>query len=114
MRFLFGFILIAITALAADYSGTYQAEVESSSGKIQNILVLKIAGDKLTGTITNQFGTMPIQDGSAEGENLFFVVMVKDEGDPFRMVYRGHAFNDEIQFRIEAGERQIEMVAKKK
>jgi hypothetical protein len=29
------------------------------------------------------------------------------------MVYRGHIYVDEIQFKIQAGERQIDLVAKK-
>ena len=113
MRYVAVLLLTALAALAADYSGTYKGDVQSSSGRVENTLVLKMDGDKLTGTLTNQFGVLPLQNGHVDGQDLFFVVIVKEEGDPFRMVYRGHVFTDEIQFKIEAGERQIDLVAKK-
>ena len=113
MRYVAAVLLTALAALAADYSGTYKGDVQSSSGRVENTLVLKMDGNKLTGTLSNQFGVLPLQNGHVDGQDLFFVVIVKEEGDPFRMVYRGHIFSDEIQFKIEAGERQIDLVAKK-
>ena len=113
MRYVAVLLFTALAALAADYSGTYKGDVQSSSGRVENTLVLKMDGDKLTGTLTNQFGVLPLQNGHVDGQDLFFIVIVKEEGDPFRMVYRGHVFTDEIQFKIEAGERQIDLVAKK-
>ena len=105
--------LFALNALGADFSGTYKAEVDTSTGKIENKLVLKITGETVSGTLTNQFGELPLQAGAIDESDLFFFVVVKDEGHDFRMVYRGHIFDDEIQFKIEAGERQLEMVAKR-
>ena len=99
--------------LAGDYSGTYHAELLTTSGKAKNTLVLKTSGTALTGTLTNQMGTFPLENGSVDGEDIFFNVTVKDEGDDFKMTYRGHVFGNEITFKIEAGERVIEMVATK-
>jgi hypothetical protein len=99
--------------LAVDHSGTYRAEVQTSSGKAENVLVLKANGTTLTGTLTNQMGKFAIQNGNVDGEDLFFNVVVKDEGEDFKMTYRGHVFGDEITFKIQAGERVIEMVATK-
>jgi hypothetical protein len=116
MRFLSAacvFAFCSLVAFAADYSGTYTGDYAGSSGKVENKLVLKMEGSALTGTLTNQYGTLPIRNGAVDGQDLFFVVVVKDEGEDFRMVYRGHIFQDEIQFRVEAGERQIDLVVKK-
>ena len=114
MRRLFAFLAFcAPLALAADLSGTYKAEVQTSSGKAENTLVIQMKGTALTGTLTNQLGKFPIQNGSVDGEDVFFNVTVKDDGDDFKMTYRGHAFGGEITFRVEAGERVIDMVAKK-
>ena len=96
-------VLLLLLLMAADYSGTYHAELLTTSGKEKNTLVLKTSGSKLTGTLTNQMGTFPLQNGS----------VVKDEGDDLKMTYRGHVFGNEITFKIEAGERLIEMVAAK-
>ena len=102
-----------LPSAAGNYTGTYKAEVQTSSGKAENTLVLKMTGTTLTGTLTNQMGKFEIQNGAVDGDDIFFNVTVKDEGDDFKMTYRGHGFGDEITFRIEAGERIIEMVAKK-
>jgi hypothetical protein len=103
----------ASLAFAADHSGTYKAQVQTSSGKVENVLVLKETGTSLTGTVTNQMGKFTILNGSVDGDDVFFNVIVKDDGEDFKMTYRGHAFGAEITFKIEAGERVIEMVAKK-
>lgn len=113
MRLVLAGFVFSLALLAADYSGTYTGVYLASNGKVENTLVLKMKGSSLTGTLKNQYGTLPIQNGAVDGEDLFFVVVVKDEGEDFRMVYRGHIFADEIQFRVEAGERQIDLVVKK-
>ena len=105
--------LLLLFLMFADYSGTYHAEVSTTSGKAKNTLILKTTGKDLTGTITNQMGTFALQNGAVDGEDIFFNVVVKDEGDDFKMTYRGHVFGNEITFKIEAGERVIEMVATK-
>jgi hypothetical protein len=113
MKLLLAGLLFSSTILAADYSGTYTGVYQGSSGKVENKLVLKMKGNTLTGTLKNQYGVLPIQNGAVDGQDFFFVVVVKDEGEDFRMVYRGHIFQDEIQFRVEAGERQIDLIVKK-
>ena len=107
---------LAIPLLAqrgGDHSGTYVGEVATSSGKVTNTLVIKDVKGKVTGTLTNQYGTLPIVDGAMDLDDLFFVVVVDDDGHPFRMVYRGRIFDNEFQFRIDAGERRIDLIAKK-
>jgi len=113
VKLLLAGLMFSSTILAADYSGTYTGDYQGSSGKVENTLVLKMKGSTLTGTLKNQYGVLPIQKGAVDGQDFFFVVVVKDEGEDFRMVYRGHIFQDEIQFRVEAGERQIDLVVKK-
>ena len=97
-----------------DHSGTYKGEVASSSGKVENTLVMKQdSKGKVTGTLTNQYGTLPLIDGAMDVDDVFFVVIVNDEGHDFRMVYRGRIFADEFQFKVEAGERRIDWIARK-
>lgn len=115
MQRIISFFLFSISLVvsAADHSGTYIGDLSVSGNKVENKLVLKITGNTLTGTLTNQFGELPLQQGAADGQDFFFYVIVKDEGEDFKMIYRGHIFEDEIQFRVEAGERQIDLVVKK-
>src|ERR1019366_1059846 len=106
-------VLPAFAQRGGDHSGTYVGEVATSSGKVTNTRVIKDVKGKVTGTLTNQYGTLPLIDGAMDLDDLFFVVVVDDDGHPFRMVYRGRIFDNEFQFRIEAGERRIDLIAKK-
>jgi hypothetical protein len=108
------FALPLFSQRGGNHSGTYKGEVATSSGKVENTLVLKQdANGKVTGTLTNQYGTLPLIDGAMDQDDVFFVVIVNDEGHDFRMVYRGRIFADEFQFKVEAGERRIDWIARK-
>ena len=107
------FVLPVFAQRGGDHSGTYKGDMQTTSGKVENTLVIKDVKGKVTGTLTNQYGTLPLIDGAMDLDDLFFVVEVNDEGHPFRMVYRGRIFDNEFQFRIEAGERRLDMIAKK-
>jgi hypothetical protein len=107
-------VVSALAQRGGDPSGVYKGEMATSTGKVENTLVLKVEGHKVTGTLTNQYGVLPLIDGAMDQDDLFFVVVVNDEGHDFRMVYRGHIFlNNEFQFRIEAGERRLDFIARK-
>lgn len=113
-KLLLSFLILSISSiLAADHSGVYKGDLDTTSGKVENVLTLLAEGEKLTGTLKNQFGELPLQGGVVEGDDFFFYVIVKEEDDDFKMTYRGHIFQDEIQFRVEAGERQLLLVVKK-
>ena len=106
--------LIALTALLAqkaDLSGTYTG---NGQGNGESTLVLAVKGTTATGTLKNQFGQLKIENGSVDGQDLFFNVFIDRDGDHFKMTYRGHSFGDEIQFKIEAGERMLDLIVKKK
>ena len=104
----------AFAQRGGDHSGVYKGEVATSSGKVENTLVIKQdSKGKVTGTLTNQYGTLPLIDGAMDQDDLFFVVVVNDEGHDFRMVYRGRIFDNEFQFKVEAGERRIDWIAGK-
>ena len=51
-------------------TGTWNAETDSGGGKTQSKLLLKMEGDKLTGTLKTSFGDFPLQDGSVEGVDV--------------------------------------------
>jgi hypothetical protein len=106
--------LIAWTALhaqkGADISGTYHG---TGQGTGESTLVLLVKGADVTGTLKNHFGEFKLVDGSVNGEDLFFNIFIDRDGDHFKMTYRGHSFGNEIQFKIEAGERMLDLIVKK-
>jgi hypothetical protein len=105
--------LIALTALLAqkaDLSGTYHG---AGQGNGESTLVLAVKGTTASGTLKNQFGQFKLENGSVDGQDLFFNIIIDRDGDRFKMTYRGHSFGDEIQFKIEAGERMLDLIVKK-
>jgi hypothetical protein len=107
--------LLAFTfsCLAVDFTGTYKGDLTGTGSKTETTIVFKMKGKDLTGTLRNPTGVYPIENGSVDGQDVFFNVTIKVDGDDFRLTYRGHLFADEIQFRVEAGERTLDLVAKK-
>jgi hypothetical protein len=105
--------LIAFSALLAqktDLNGTYKG---SGQGNGDSTLVLQVKSGVVTGTLKNQFGQLKLENGSVDGDDVFFNVFIDRDGDHFKMTYRGHSFGDEIQFKIEAGERMLDLIVKK-
>ncbi len=103
-------LLSALIAYGADLSGTYEGR---GQGNGDSKLVLSVKGTTATGTLKNQFGQFKIEDGSVDGQDVFFNIFIDRDGDHFKMTYRGHSFGDEIQFKIEAGERMLDLIVKK-
>lgn len=98
---------------AVDFTGTYKGDLTGTGSRTENTIVFKMKGTDLSGTLKNPTGVYPIENGSVDGQDVFFNVTIKVDGDDFRLTYRGHLFADEIQFRVEAGERVLDLVAKK-
>ena len=113
-RLMAAIAIFSVTLFAAGYNGSWKGQLTTSSGKSENLLVLKTEGGKLTGTLKNETGEFPLQDGSVEGDDVFFNVIFKRNGSDFKMTFRGHMFgNEEIQFKIESGDDIFDMVAQK-
>ncbi len=113
-RFLAMIALTTATLFAANYTGTWKGQLATPAGKTENAFTLTANGDKLTGTLKNDAGEFPVLNGSVEGDDVFFTVLVKRNGTDTKMTYRGHMFgNEEIQFKIEVGDDVFDMVAQK-
>ena len=112
-------VLLVVAAAAyaqrgtGNLSGTWNAETDTGGGKTESKLLLKMEGDKLTGILKTAYGDFPLQDGSVEGVDVFFNVVIRRDSYELKTTYRGHVFGDEIQFRVEAGERTLLTIAKR-
>ena len=107
-------LLVAFSAMLmaqrSNLSGTYKG---SGQGNGDSVLQVQVKGDVATGTLRNQFGEFKLENGSVDGDDLFFNIFIDRDGDHFKMTYRGHSFGDEIQFKIEAGERMLDLIVRK-
>ena len=108
--------LFAMTALAADISGTWKATSEGPNGTMERTFVFKVDGDKLTGETTSSiFGKSVIENGKIEGDNLSFFVTVKFQDNELKLNYKGKVNGKEIKMTVEipAAGQTLEWIAKK-
>ena len=106
----------ALTASAADVSGTWKASTETPNGSFETTFVFKADGEKVSGTISNQFtGETQISDGRIEGDNLSFTVAANFNGNEFKLNYKGKVDGNEMKLTvtIPQRERTFEMTARK-
>lgn len=117
MKWLFLLLVIfAVTASAADVTGTWKATAETPNGTMERTFIFKVDGDKLTGkTISSRFGESAITDGKIEGDRLSFAITVKFGDNEMKLNYKGKVSGDTIKFVVETpnGGQTIEWNAKK-
>jgi hypothetical protein len=99
---------------AVDFTGDWRLEPSGGGDpKAAVLLKLKMTGKSLAGTLKTQHGEFPIENGSADGDDLFFNVVIRRDEYALRTTYRGHLFDQEIQFTVEAGERMLQMIGRR-
>lgn len=89
----------AIAVFAADVSGKWVAQVTGRNGQTMEMtFAFKVAGDQLTGTITNTRGETAISDGKVAGDTISFTQAVSFNGNDMKFLYKGKVSGDEIKF----------------
>jgi hypothetical protein len=108
--------VFALTALAADVSGTWKASVETPNGTMDIAFTFKVDAGKVTGTASmGQMGETPISDGKVDGDTVTFAVVRNGPNGEFRINYTGKVAGDEMKITgtIPAMDRTFEMTAKR-
>lgn len=112
------FAAFALSASAADVTGTWKASIETPNGVMENTFVFKAEGNKLTGTLSGPMGERPISKGTVDGDNVSWTVAMEFNGNAFELNYKGKVAGNEMKITMEfpggGGEgRTFEMIAKK-
>jgi hypothetical protein len=99
----FSILLIAtfcVAALAADFSGTWTAAIETQVGVQNYTFTFKVEGEKLTGKAKSAFAMTEteITEGVVKGDDISFVENLVYEGMPLKFTYKGKISGDEIKF----------------
>jgi hypothetical protein len=83
--------LFAMSASAADVTGTWKGSLESPQGSMDVTFTFKAAGTTLTGSVSNPMGpdANPISEGKIDGDNISFVVAVDFGGQGMKINYKG-------------------------
>ncbi len=83
-KVLAGLILVAASLIAADVSGTWNANVETDAGSGTPVFVLKQSGEKLSGTYSGVLGEAKVS-GSVKGTD----VVIELEVQEMKILYTG-------------------------
>jgi hypothetical protein len=105
----------SVSALAADFNGKWNAEVQGRNGNMQTLVFdFHVDGATLTGKVTTPRGDTDITNGKVEGDNISFDTVLNFNGNSMTMTYTGKADGETIKFTRKAGDRPAtEFVAKK-
>jgi hypothetical protein len=95
-------IALASAAFALDIDGKWKGNLASANGDLETTMVFKVAGETLTGTVTNMYGEEQITEGSIKGDDVNFVVNAG--GGQFKIVYKGKINGEAINFHVVIGD----------
>ena len=102
MRLWFLLAVFALSALAADITGTWKGTAEGPNGSIERTFVFKVDGAKLTGETTSaMMGKSTFTDGKIDGDNISFSITAKFQDNEVKLNYKGKVSGDEIHLTSE-------------
>jgi len=90
--------LAPVAALAADFNGKWNAEVQGRNGMQTITFDFHVDGSTLTGKVTTPRGDIDISNGKVDGDNISFDTVLNFNGNSFTMMYKGTADGDNIKF----------------
>ena len=96
-----GFLLglLSLTALAADVTGKWTAQVPGRGGQTREATFnFKVDGNTLTGTVSGRGGDTPISDGKIDGDTVSFTQTMEFNGNTMKLQYKGTVSGDSIKF----------------
>ena len=92
LGFLLGFVLIvssAVSAMAADPSGSWRFTLESPKGSADSTLTLQLKDATLSGSIDNRMGKAKITNATFSNDQIVFTVARKISRRTLNMNYSG-------------------------
>src|SRR5580700_7158069 len=96
-----GFLLglLSLTALAADVTGKWAAQMPGPGGQTREVTFnFKVDGNTLTGTVSGRQGDMEISDGKIDGDAISFSQTMEFNGNTMKILYKGTVSGDQINF----------------
>ena len=111
--FLLGFLLLAVSAFAADVDGKWTGTISTPNGDFPQTFTFKADGAALSGSLEFMPGMqIPIADGKVDGNNISFSVTL-DLGMPFKLTYTGVVSGNELKVKGDAAGMPFEFTLKK-
>jgi hypothetical protein len=91
--------LAPMAALAADFNGKWNGQVQGRNGMQTVVFDLHVDGSTVTGKVTTPRGDIDISNGKVDGDNISFDTTMNMNGNSFTLSYKGTADGaDSIKF----------------
>lgn len=112
--FVFGLLLSAAPALAADVDGKWAGTISTPGGDFPVAFDFKADGPTLTGTTLSPDGmSVNIKDGKIDGDKITFGVSLDFGGMPLEIAYSGVVTPMELKMKADVAGMALEFVVKK-
>ena len=96
-----GLLLAAASCFAADIDGKWAGTMNTPNGDFPVNFTFKADGNTLSGTTGGPNGDINIADGKIDGDKVSFSVTFDFGGMPLTMKYSGALAKDQINFTID-------------
>jgi len=96
---------------AVDVSGVWEITSETPRGTMTRKVTFEQDGSSLTGTMETRMGSVPIQNGSVEGNKLSFTVVFSRGERSFEMTYSGTVEGDTAKGTYQTSRGEVEWTA---
>ena len=106
---------VSVLAAAQDAAGAWTLSYRTRDGQtLTSTLTVKLDGNKISGTLSSPRGTVPIDEGTVDGENISFAIIRVGFGDTIRIDYTGKISGDTMRLRMKNGAREpVDVTAKR-
>ena len=109
-----GLLLLATPAFAADVDGKWSGTMNTPGGDFPVGFVFKSDGAKLTGTMIGMDGMeLPITNGKIDGDKISYTVTIDFGGMMLELVYKGVVTASEIKLDMSVFDMPFQFVVKK-
>ena len=107
-------LLAAATCFAADVDGKWTGSMATPNGDVPVNFTFKADGATLNGSTSGPEGTeIKIAEGKVNGDKISFSVTFDFGGMPFTMNYTGAVTKEQIKFTIDIFGMPVELTVKK-
>lgn len=114
LAFLFGLLLSAAPALAADVDGKWAGTITTPGGDVPVAFEFKADGTNLTGTTSSPDGmSVNIKDGKIDGDKITFGVSLDLGGMPLEIAYSGVVSPTELKMKADVLGMALEFIVTK-
>ncbi|HJU73732.1 MAG TPA: amidohydrolase family protein [Gemmatimonadaceae bacterium] len=88
----------------AQVAGAWNVSTQSPQGTVQGTMTITQSGDSFEGTMTTEFGTVPIREGTITGRTISWTITVNAGPQPIIVNYEGQVEGERITGRATVGE----------